>query len=178
MRSSRVHLSAVAAVLLGLAALAQAEPADRTRGGLAFQVGAGSFTGGLGAVVEYQIRLARQLRVTPFVGGGATTATEQTPALWAFGYAGGAALEAGSFQRAFVAVGFGTQGVTTMCDVGQPCTNERVIHGPFAVLGYKGTAPFGLMWMVYYGASVALDDPVDKKVTVGPAMGVGLGWKL
>lgn len=179
MRARKSHFLAPGAVLLGLAAPVRAEPSDDpSRDGLAFHVGAGSFYGGAGGAIEYQIRLSSRLRVTPFAGGGLTISTETDPVLTAPGFAGGAALEAGSLQRLFVAAGFGTQGITSTCEAGQDCVNEGVVHGPFAVLGYKGTAPFGLMWLAYYGASFSLDDPFEDAMTVHPALGVGLGWKL
>lgn len=179
MRGYATPLLAVAAVLLGLAARAGAEPSDdRSRGGLAFHVGAGSFYGGAGGAIEYQIRLSARLRVTPFAGGGLNISTESDPVLMAPGWAGGAALEAGWLQRLFVAAGFGTQGITATCEAGRDCVNEGMVHGPFAVLGYKGTAPFGLMWLAYYGASMSLDDPLEDAGTVHAALGVGVGWKL
>jgi hypothetical protein len=170
---------AFAAVLLGATATAGAEPSDdRSRGGLAFHVGAGSFYGGAGAAVEYQIRFSPRLRVTPFAGGGLNISTESDPVLTAPGWAGGAALEAGSLQRLLVAAGFGTQGITVSCEAGRDCMNEGMVHGPFVVLGYKGTAPFGLMWLAYYGASMSLDDPYEDAGTLHVALGVGVGWKL
>lgn len=178
-RASKCHLSALAAVLLGLAAPARADPSDdRGQGGLAFHVGVGSFYGGAGGAIEYQIRLSPRLRLTPFAGGGLNISTESEPVLIAPGWAGGAALEAGWLHRLFVAAGFGTQGITATCEDGRDCMNDGMVHGPFAVLGYKGTAPFGLMWLAYWGASYSLDDPYEDAWTVHSAVGVGVGWKL
>lgn len=179
MRAGGSRMFAVAAVMLGLAGTARAEPSDdRSRGGLAFHVGVGSFYGGAGGAIEYQIRLSPRLRVTPFAGGGLNISTETDPVLTAPGWGAGAALEAGSLQRLFVAAGFDTQGITSSCQAGQDCMNEGMVHGPFAVLGYKGTAPFGLMWLAYYGASMSLDDPYEDAGTLHAALGVGVGWKL
>lgn len=52
------------------------------------------------------------------------------------------------------------------------------VPDPPPVLGYKGTARFGLMWLVYYGGSLSLDDPIDGEPTLHAAMGFGVGWKL
>lgn len=151
---------------------------DKTASGFALHAGFGSLYGGLGVSAEYQFRLLPLLVVTPFASFGAATPIEGGDFLYRPGYCLGGQVEFGRSHRVFIGPSFGTQYIQYDEDQPKVYTNLRTIVGPAIAGGYKGTARFGLMWQVYGGACLLINESEQWRNTAAPVFGLGLGYKF
>lgn len=150
---------------------------DKSSGGFAAHVGFGSLYGGGGVSIEYQELVGPLLRFSPFVSAGSTMSIYGDN-IQRFGYCVGVNAELGRFHRLFIGPSFGSQYLDYDKDSLNNFSNVNTVVGPAMVLGYKGTARFGLMWLVYAGACYLLNDKHEQKPGFAPAFGMGLGYKF
>jgi hypothetical protein len=150
------------------------------------EIGMGSTYGaggdGAGAAIEYQILLRPSLRITPFVGSGVVGGDQPDIPVHRLAYSIGAYLEYGKYHRIFIGPGFGTQWVHHEYDESEDrYYNIHTIIGPSFVVGYKGTARFGLLWQLHLGTAYVVNYPEDypgRKDNPVPAFGFGIGYKF
>ncbi len=158
---------------------AQQDSSKSTKGGWAIHLGAGFMYGGnIGCLAEHQIFLTEKLRISPFVSAGfaegETDSTTNKKYNW-FGYAAGANLEYGKRHRVFFGPNFVGQNL-----IGSSIEVKRnFAAGGTVILGYKGTANFGLIWEIYVGA-IWMQEPTyeSRKYYSNSHMGIGLGYKF
>jgi hypothetical protein len=166
-------------LILLLTAVSAAASADRSGGGFAVHLGMGSLYGagdGGGAAVEYQVLLRPGMRLSPFVAGGQVGSNQADAPSHEFGYCIGVNAEYGKFQRIFAGPSFGTQFLEWDHDT---TSNVQAVIGPSFVLGYKGTAHFGLLWQVYLGAAYIINYKYSEhKDNPVPVFGLGIGYKF
>lgn len=168
--------------LLPLALNAQEEKKLKsTNPGWAMNIGAGvMFGGNIGIQIEDQILLKEKLRLSPFVSAGVaeggTDSITSKKYYW-FGYAAGVNLEYGKKHR--VILGPHVEGNNL---IGNSNEIKKNFFGGFSfILGYKGTADFGLIWQVYIGDFYSPDDDpfsANKKYEHRSHVGIGVGYKF
>lgn len=157
---------------------AQDEKNKSIKAGWAIHAGAGFMYGGnIGILGEKQILLNEKIRISPFGSVGlAEGGTDSTGVKYNwFGYAAGANFEYGKKHRVIFGPHF----------IGQNLIGNSVeVKKDFAagatfILGYKGTANFGLIWQIYVGA-IWMQEPLldSKKLYSNSHMGIGLGYKF
>lgn len=162
---------------------AQNENNKSIKSGWAIQIGTGVIYGGsLGVEVENQISLKEKIRVTPFAGlgfsiGGAPADTLNPEGTW-LNYAIGFNLEYGIKHRFF----FGPELIgANFITKERPneSINKRMFVGSSFIIGYKGTASFGLIWQIYVGVA-HMEKPLmeGKKYFYQPNFGLGIGYKF
>jgi len=151
--------------------------------GLAIQLGAGVLYGFLGGLVEYQIILKEKVRITPLAGMGFSTGgayptdTINMEGTW-LNYAIGFNIEYGKKHRLIV----GPQVIgANYISKERPneSINKRMFVGSSFIVGYKGTASFGLIWQLYVGVA-HMQKPLmnDMKYFFEPNVGLGIGYKF
>lgn len=149
--------------------------------GLAIHLGAGIMYGGnIGLLIEKQILLNEKLRVSPFaavgVAEGGTDSISNKKYYW-FGYSAGANLEYGKKHRMI----FGPHFVGNNFIGNSDEVKKNFLAGVSFIIGYKGTAGFGLIWQVYVGDIYSQDDdPFSNNKTYSHRshVGLGLGYKI
>jgi hypothetical protein len=146
--------------------------------GWAIQLGAGYIYGGnIGLLIERQFHLPKKLRITPFVSNGIGEAGKDSLAnrsYW-WGLTSGVNLEYGHKHRIIL----GPQ-VEAQLLLGKSADLiKRELWSLSFIVGYKGTANFGLIWQVYIG-DIYIQDPtvVSKKYDHYSHVGLGLGYKF
>lgn len=160
---------------------AQEAPVKSVKAGWALQLGSGILYGGnLGILAENQIKFSNHFRVSPFgsfgiADGGSTPDTDKRQ-YW-FGYAAGVNLEYGKKHRIILGPHFMGNNY-----LGNELNAQKDFRGGIsAIVGYKGTADFGLIWMVYIGNVYAQNDEIfsdDKTYENQSHVGIGLGYKF
>ncbi|MBI3509341.1 MAG: hypothetical protein HY064_01655 [Bacteroidetes bacterium] len=159
----------------------QEAPNKGVKAGWAMNIGAGvMFGGNLGIQIENQILLKEKLRLSPFVsagvGEGGTDPITSKKYYW-FGYAAGANLEYGKKHRIIL----GSHFVGNNLIENSNAVKKNFFGGLSFILGYKGTADFGLIWQVYIGDLYSPDDDpfsANKKYEHRSQVGIGLGYKF
>lgn len=148
--------------------------------GFATQLGTGVLYGGVGGLIEYQHVVVAHIRLTPFVGLGISlggTDTNTYHYYW-FNYAMGLTVEVGNKHRLLLGpqiIGsrhmYHTPAYAPLC--------KQKLMGPSFMIGYKGTASFGLIWQLVIGLAY-LQNPLLKseKYTSTPHLDIGLGYKF
>jgi hypothetical protein len=161
--------------------LLSAQQEDKTtKGGFAIQVGNGVLYGGLGGMVEYQFPFKDNIRVTPYLGSGFSvggTDTSCAEYIW-HSYAIGVNLEMGRMHRFILGPQIvGSRNISN--DPEDAVIYKKKLDGLSFIVGYKGTAQFGLMWQVMFGVAY-LQDPFlqDDKYFFQPHIGLGMGYKF
>jgi hypothetical protein len=181
----RITIRSVAVLCAGLVMLSafpsSSQPLDkRTAKGLSVQLGTGIIYGGNGLMVDYQVPLSGLFRMSPFIGIGGTvggTDGSESKYYW-LGYSAGLNLEIGKMHRILVSPHFfGSHNVHR-----NPSTawiNKKTIYGPSLMLGYKGTARFGLVWQIGVGA-VYTPNPLSRSTaySLNPHLDLGIGYKF
>ena len=158
---------------------AQEENNKSTKGGWAIHLGAGiMFGGNIGFLMEKQILLNEKLRISPFaslgIAEGGTDSISNKKYYW-FGYAAGANLEYGRKHRIIFGPHFiGNNLIGNSIEVKKNFFAETSF-----IIGYKGTAKFGLIWELYIG-DVYLQDlySESKKYFHSSHLGLGIGYKF
>lgn len=152
---------------------------DKSTGGFAAHLGFGSLYGGSGASVEYQVLLSQRWRLSPFIAAGLTAPIYGGDRIYRFGYCVGVNAEYGRLHRFFFGPSFGSQYLDYDKDSLDNFSNVNTVVGPAMVAGYKGTARFGLMWLVFGGVCYILNDKhPEHNNGIAPAFGLGLGYKF
>lgn len=159
----------------------QETPTKSVKDGWAIHLGAGIMYGGnIGFLTERQIRLKERLRISPFLSSGvgeAGTDSITSKKYYWFGYATGFNLEYGNKHRVILGPHFEGNNL-----IGNSDNVKKNFFGGFSIIvGYKGTADFGLIWQVYIGDFYSLnDDPfsANKKYMHRSQVGLGLGYKF
>ena len=168
--------------LLPLTLYAQEENKPKSiKDGWAMNIGAGiMFGGNIGIQIENQILLKEKFRLSPFVSvgvaEGGTDSITSNKYYW-FGYAAGANLEYGKKHRVILGSHFEGNNLIGNSDN----VKKNLFGGLSIILGYKGTADFGLIWQVYLGDFYSQDDDpfsANKKYTHRSQVGLGLGYKF
>ena len=145
--------------------------------GFSLLASAGTMSGGLGILAQYQIRLDIFTFITPFAGTGAEFGTRDLQGVWQ-GYAFGANIEQGKHHRVFGGITYGTRGVGYETKQNE-IINKHVLAGPSLILGYKGIADSGWTWQINVGmAYVRNPEAVNNKYYRGPTAGIGTGYKF
>lgn len=160
---------------------AQEEKPKSTKDGWAIHLGAGfMYAGNIGILIEKQIFLNEKLRVSPFgavgVAEGGTDSISKIKYYW-FGLAVGANLEYGKKHRII----FGPHFVGNNLIGNSDEVKKNFLAGASFIIGYKGTADFGLIWQVYIGDIYSQDDdPFSNNETYSHRshVGLGLGYKF
>lgn len=176
------QLSAIALMLcLACDTWAQEVPAKSVKPGWALQLGSGILYGGnLGILAENQVKLSSRFRISPFgslgIADGGTAPNADKRQYW-FGYAAGINLEYGKKHRIILGPHFMGNNY-----FGNATNVKKDYRGGFStIVGYKGTADFGLIWMVYIGNVYAQNDEIfsdDKTYENQSHVGIGLGYKF
>lgn len=161
--------------------LSAQEEKKSLKDGWAIHLGAGIMYGGnIGFLTERQILLSEKLRVSPFaaigVAEGGTDSISRKKYYW-FGYSTGANLEYGKKHRIILGPHFEGNNL-----IGNSDEVKKKFFGGFSfILGYKGTADFGLIWQVYIGDFYSPDDDpfsTNKKYEHRSQVGIGIGYKF
>ena len=167
-----------AVLFLPLLVWSQETPTKSIKDCWAIQIGAGFMYGGnIGLLTERQIILNENFRISPFVATGiAEGGTDSTSQkyYW-FSYVAGANLEYGKKHRIIFGPHFVGQNL-----VGNSVeVKKNFLPGPSFIIGYKGTADFGLIWQVYIGDIYVQDPTTNSKVySHNSHIGLGLGYKF
>lgn len=159
----------------------QETPTKGIKDGWAIHLGAGHMFGGnIGVLGERQILLKEKFRISPFaavgVAEGGTDSISQKKYPW-FGYTAGVNLEYGKKHRII----FGPHFVGNNLIGNSDEVKKNFRAGASFILGYKGTANFGLIWQVYIGDIYSQDDdPFSNNKTYSHRshVGLGLGYKF
>ena len=158
--------------------IAQEEKTKSTKDGWAIHIGAGfMFGGNAGVLIENQILLKEKLRISPFMALGIAEGETDSASVrynW-FGSAMGANLEYGKKHRAILGPHLISQSI-----IGNSVeVKKNFLPGLSFIVGYKGTANFGLIWQVYIG-NIYTQDPLleSKKYFNYSHVGVGIGYKF
>lgn len=160
---------------------AQDDKPKSIKDGWAMNVGAGiMFGGNIGIQIENQILLKEKFRLSPFVSAGVaeggTDSITSKKYYW-FGYAVGANLEYGKKHRLILGPHFEGNNL-----IGNSNEIKKNFFGGFSfIVGYKGTADFGLIWQVYIGDFYSPDDDpfsANKKYEHRSHVGIGVGYKF
>ncbi|HOT13570.1 MAG TPA: hypothetical protein PK252_02310 [Bacteroidales bacterium] len=168
-------------ILLFTFSLLSAQQEDKTtKGGFAIQVGNGVLYGGMGGMIEYQLRFKDNVRITPYVGSGFSVGCSDSSSaeyVW-YSYAIGVNLEMGRMHRFILGPQIvGARNISN--DPENAVIYKKSLDGLSFIAGYKGTAHFGLMWQVVFGVA-CLQDPLlqDDKYFFQPHVGLGMGYKF
>ena len=161
--------------------LSQETPPKSVKDGWAIHLGAGIMYGGnIGFLTEKQICLKEKLRVSPFIAfgiaEGASDSISNKKYYW-FGCSAGANLEYGKKHRIILGPHFEGNYIIGNSDA----VKKNFFDGFSFIIGYKGTADFGLIWQVYIGDFYSPnDDPfsVNKKYEHRSQVGIGIGYKF
>ena len=156
------------------------EESKRVKDGWAILIGAGFMYGGnIGLLTEKQILIKEKLRVSPFVSlgiaEGGNDSILNTKYFW-FGYAVGANLEYGKKHRVIFGPHFVGQNL-----IGNSVVVKKNFLPAFSfIVGYKGTARFGLIWQVYIGDIYMQNDPLKNNENFSHSnhVGIGIGYKF
>lgn len=168
--------------LLPITLQAQEENKSKcTNDGWAMYVGAGvMFGGNIGIQVENQFLLKEKFRISPFISSGVaeggTDSISSKKYYW-FGYAAGANFEYGNRHRVI----FGPHLVGNDLIGNSDAVKKDFFGGVSFILGYKGTADFGLTWQVYIGDFYSPDDDpfsATKNFEHRSHFGIGVGYKF
>lgn len=157
----------------------QDTPTKGVKDGWAIHVGTGNMYGGnAGVLGERQILLKEKFRISPYVGlgvaGGGTDSISQKKYYW-LGYTAGLNLEFGKKHRIIFGPHFIGHNLIGNSDLVKK--NSRVAAS--FILGYKGTADFGLIWEVYIGDIYTQDDDAfsdNMTYSHNSHFGLGLGY--
>jgi hypothetical protein len=151
------------------------------KGGYGIQLGVGpEYSGGIGILLEYENLLKENLRTTPLISVGTTiggTDSSASQFYW-LNFRAGLNFEYGRIHRII----FGPQLVGCFDVMNKPADAsivKKILVGPSFIAGYKGVAPFGLIWQFCIGAEY-IQNPViaDDKYTLQPGFGLGTGYKF
>jgi hypothetical protein len=159
-------------------ALAQEAPKKSEKGGWAIHMGAGFIYGGnIGLLGERQIHVKGKFRVSPFCAVGwaeGETDSVSHKNSW-LGFSTGLTMEYGVKHRLI----FGPLFVYQQLLGSSVEVKKNQLPGASFILGYKGTANFGLIWQIYIG-DIYTSDPNSnsKKYEHSSHMGLGLGYKF
>ena len=151
--------------------------------GLGIQLGTGLLYGGVGTIIEYQIKCKENLRLTPFLGTGVSiggppdqTDTVHSEGLW-MNSAMGINLEVGKKHRLIL----GPQLISAYyhSEMLPQSPDQRFFLGFSMIAGYKGTSSFGLFWQGYLGlARIQAPLMTAQDPFLEPNVGLGLGYKF
>ncbi|MES2395996.1 MAG: hypothetical protein V4549_08340 [Bacteroidota bacterium] len=156
----------------------QETPSKSVKDGWAIHLGAGfMFGGNIGILGEKQILLKEKLRISPFVASGiaegGTDSTSHT--YYWFGMTTGVNMEYGKKHRVI----FGPQFVLQEVIGNSVEVKKNQLSSVSFIIGYKGTADFGLIWQVYIGDIYMQDYTTDSKLYSHRShIGLGLGYKF
>jgi hypothetical protein len=146
--------------------------------GWAIHLGAGFIYGGnIGLLGERQIHVKGKFSLSPFCAVG--WAEGETDSIshknsW-LGFSTGLTMEYGKKHR-FI---FGPQFVYQQLSGRSVEVKKNQLPGASFIIGYKGTAGFGLIWQVYIGDIYTLEPTSDsKKYTHSSHLGLGIGYKF
>ncbi len=165
-------------LLLPTIYFAQEETPKSVKSGWAIHAGAGNLYGGnIGILVENQLRSGENMRFSPLVAFGIAEGESDSLSndnLW-LGYTLGINLEYGKMHRVI----FGPQLVGNILSGKSVEIKKKSIVSASLILGYKGTAKFGLIWQVYIG-DLYTPDPFTEsnKYAHTSHVGLGLGYKF
>jgi hypothetical protein len=115
------------------------------------------------------------MRLTPFAALGVETAVDPSVKLRRLGYCFGINAEFGKFHRVFIGPNFLTFGLQADSS---NANHYRSIIGPSLIVGYKGTARFGLLWQIAAGAGYSFNNQTTSSNFPAPVVGLGLGYKF
>ena len=159
----------------------QETPPKSVNYGWAIHLGAGIMYGGnIGLLIEKQIHLNEKFRVSPFVAVGVTdggTDSISNKKYYWFSYSAGANLEYGKKHR----IVFGPHFMGNNLLGNSVNVKKKFRAGASFIIGYKGTADFGLIWQIYIGDIYSQDDdPFSNNKTYSHRshFGLGLGYKF
>ena len=165
-------------LLLALESRAQEKSKKSNEAGLALHLGAGFVYGGnLGLLIENQFLLQEKFRLSPFASFGIAEGGKDPGkrAYFWWGAVTGLHAEYGRKHRLFFGPEIGMQ-----VRSGESI-EEKKDRLPFVsfILGYKGTADFGLIWQVYIG-NVYIQESMDikKDFSNQSHAGIGIGYKF
>lgn len=160
--------------------MGQEIPAKSVKDGWAIYLGAGyMFGGNIGVLGERQILLKEKFRISPFLASGFSEGTEDTALRrfnW-FGIAAGVNMEYGKKHRVFV----GPHVVLQELLGNSEQVKKNQLSSVSFIVGYKGTADFGLIWQVYIGDVYSQDDDpfsTNKTFSHRSQVGLGIGYKF
>jgi hypothetical protein len=178
--SINVMVIAMAAMLVFNTPLCASINDKHAQGGLAVQAGYGILYGGMGGLIEYQFLLKDKVRITPLIGiGGSLGGTDSTTDKYYFlNYTLGLNFEYGNKHRAVAGLQFlGSHDIYN--NPSNAKIDKKDIVGPDVIIGYKGTAYFGLLWQVYFGCAYA-QNPFLRDISFffEPHFGFGIGYKF
>ncbi len=181
MNDSIIKMKKIIFIFLSLpiTLLAQEDNPQSARGGWAIHIGAGIMYGGnFGILGERQFILKEKFRISPFIASGVaeggTDSVSNKKYYW-FGSALGANFEYGKKHRIIFGPHFvGNNLIGNSIEI-----KKNALAGASFIIGYKGTANFGLIWLVYIG-DIYLQDPYidSKKYFHSSHMGLGIGYKF
>ena len=168
----------IAIWLLSGQSFGQTMPNKSEKDGWAIGLGAGYlYSGNIGLLVERQIILQGNWRLSPFASAGwAEGGTDLLRNRYSYiGLAGGVNLEFGTKHRAFI----GSHAVVQR-QLGRSVEVYRdILPGVSLILGYKGTSNRGLIWQIYIGDIYTQEATnVSKAFDHYSQVGLGLGYKF
>ncbi len=149
--------------------------------GWAIHFGAGNMYGGnIGFLTERQILIKGKFRLSPFVsfgiGEAGTDSISKLKHYW-LGYATGTNFEYGNRHR--IILGTNIEGNSQIRN--SDYIKKNFFGGFSVILGYKGTANFGLIWQIYIGDFYSPDDDPFSSNTIyehRSQAGIGIGYKF
>ncbi len=158
-------------------------PQKYTKDGFALQAGIGSGYGGNGLMGEYQFiipGLKFPTRITPVAGVGFSAGGPDsgTSVNYWLNASIGCHMEWGQKHRLFAG-----PHVHGNFNAGNKPSGagpyKKFLYSPSFIIGYKGTAAFGLIWQVYTGLAY-MQNPLIRASTyfLQPDFGVGIGYKF
>jgi hypothetical protein len=156
----------------------QETPTKSVKDGWAIHLGAGfMFGGNIGILGEKQIVLKEKFRISPFAASGLAeggTDSKSHRYNW-FGMSTGVNMEYGKKHRVI----FGPQFVLQELIGNSVEVKKNQLSSVSFIIGYKGTADFGLIWQVYIGDIYIQDETTDSKMYSHKShIGLGLGYKF
>lgn len=160
--------------------MSQEMPSASKKDGWAVQLGAGfMYSGNIGILVERQFLLEKKLRVSPFISTGFSEGGEdpQLKKYYWYGNAAGVNVELGGKHRLVLGPHLVFQ---NLIGNSADAKKNHLTNYSF-ILGYKGTAGFGLIWQVFIGDVFSQDgDPFSSNLTYShrSQVGLGLGYKF
>lgn len=177
-KNSLLQVFFIVVFFLPLSVWSQDAPKKGVKDGWAIHLGAGFMYGGnIGVLGEKQMLLKEKLRISPFaaigIAEGGTDSTSHT--YYWMGMTVGANMEYGKKHRVIFGPQFELQKV-----IGNSFEVKKA-HLPSVafIIGYKGTADFGLIWQVYIGDVYIQDYTTDSNTySHNSHFGIGLGYKF
>jgi hypothetical protein len=177
-RFSRIFITAL--LFFPLTLFCQEVPSADKKDGWAIQVGAGYlYSGNVGVLAERQILLKNSFRVSPFASTGFAEGGEsaQLKKYYWYGNSAGVNMEYGNKHRMVFGPAFVLQNL-----IGNAVDAKKTLLTSYSlILGYKGTADFGLIWQVYIGNIYSQDDDpfsINLDYSHRSQVGLGLGYKF